>query len=881
MSRLLPRATLAERGMVLLVMALCTFLVASAAGTALWLRTSADDVASRLFAAAPYPATQLQVSYDAVVDEQVPADGGAAVEQALATPLREALRPPRAAVISPEMVPEVLPPRPGEPIYLSVAALPDSRALVDVEAGRMPRPGSGVQALPPRVAAAYDGPADSAVVEVALEASAARELEMPLGSWVALGSPSYQGVLEPPAVLHVVGTFRPADPYPTALDDVETLRRPAISETPELNLVRATALAADSETVLGAQWTDEPQVRWTFDPGGTPTADEAEVLVEEGRQVGLQDWPPVVDAAAAGAATNIGDLAEQVVAQRRTSDGLVLLALTALGAGALTVLLAASLVLADRRGPVTTVVRARGASGPWLVARRGGEALLLVAPGVVVALVAVGWASGRPPRVSEVVVALAAAATCAVVVMAAQVVPRGSAGGQLQAVLGDALQLVAVALAVAVTVLVLLDDALAPDDPLMLVLPPLLGAAAAVVVMRGLQGVLGALRRLARRTHPLGPVVALSQSVAVARTVVVASTAVVLAASAAVLAVAVSDTVHRGAERTGWEQVGADVSVATGGLDDEAVRALADLPGVESVAPVFTIGSVSLDTRTGVEGVQVVGVDPAALAAVGDGPLGDLDLARGGEELTAVASSDLALDDGRAVLRYAQSLVDVEVVERLDSIPGITRGGSFLLVDLARLEAATDRNLESYDIVLLAGDPSRDAVLAEARRADPQAVVRTRADVVRDQLDGPAVARTLASLTVATVVAATLAGFAVLLCVGLGAPERRRTALVLGRIGADPRQAARIGVVSILPIVAAAGLAAVGCGLLLTGVAGSGFDLAGLTGTLGSLTVRPDPLTGAAIAAALAGLLMLAALTARTRAPSPARTPDRPDLEQP
>jgi hypothetical protein len=324
-------ASLAERGLVLLVALLCTLVVAAAAGTALWLRTSADELASQLFADAPYPSTQVQVAYDDVTDRAVPPGGGEEVARAVAPALRETLAAPRSAVVTTEMVPEVLPPRPGQPSYLSVAGLPDAESLVEVVRGRMPRPGSAPQELPPEVAAAHEGRRSAVpVVEVVLEVSASRELEMPVGSWVELGSPSYQGVFEPPAVLHVVGTFRPSGAYPTALDDVDTLRRPSISILPELNLVRATALAADEATVMEARWTDLPQVRWTLDPVGTPTAAQADVLVEEGRQVELQDWPPVVDAGGVGAATNIGDLATEVVDQRRTSDGLVALALTAL-----------------------------------------------------------------------------------------------------------------------------------------------------------------------------------------------------------------------------------------------------------------------------------------------------------------------------------------------------------------------------------------------------------------------------------------------------------------------------------------------------------------------------------------------------------------------
>ena len=431
-----------------------------------------------------------------------------------------------------------------------------------------------------------------------------------------------------------------------------------------------------------------------------------------------------------------------------------------------------------------------------------------------------------------------------------------------------------------VSVLVLLGGSIAPDDPLLLVLPPLLGTAAAVVVVRGLQLVLGGLRRAARRTRPVAPVVALSQAAAVARRVVVATTALVLAVSSVVLAVAAADTLRRGAEQAGWEQVGADVAVEAGGLRPPAVDQLTALEGVRHVAPVFTADSVSVDTRTGVEGVTVVGVDPEQLAAVSEGPLRDLDLTpRDDGRLPAVASSDLVLDDEQAQLLYAQARVELQVVERLERLPGVTEGGSFVLVDLAAFEAATERTLQTFTTVLLAGAPDRDEVQATVRAVDPQAIVTTRAGVTRERLESPAVARTVATLAVATVAAAALAVFGILLTVGLGAPERRRTADVLAAVGAERRLAARIGVVALLPIVLAGGVAALGCGLLLTAVAGSGFDLAGLVGTAEHLVVRPDPVTAAAVAAGLLALVLLAAVAALISRPSRSDRPDRTDPE--
>lgn len=857
--------------MLLLVAALATFLVAAAAGTSLWLRTSADDIAAQVFGEAPAPATQLQVSYEGVRAEEVPPAGGREVDAALPGLLRDHLEEPRSHVVSPQMVPESLPARPGQPSFLMVAGLPEADRLVDVVGGRMPAPGT-TGPVPDKVVAAWDdAPRRPAVVEVALQGEASRELELPVGSWVTLGSTSYQGAPgPPPALLHVVGTFRAADPYPSPLDDLDSLREPSISELPEFNLVRATALAADQETVLAARWTSSPSVRWTFDPVGTPAAGDAEQLVKEVRQVGIQDWPQVVPASGTGANTGIGDLAQAVSDQRRASDGLVTLTLTTLAAGALTVLLSAALVLAWRRGAVTTVVQARGAPSRWLVLRRGGEALLLVLPGVVLAIIMVWALSGSPPRPADLGATLAVAVACALVVTAAQTVPRaGTGGSQLQAVLGDALQFVAVGLTVLVSVLVLVGGALAPDDPLLLVLPPLLGAAAAVVVVHGLQLLLGGLRRAVRRTRPVAPVVVLSQASALARRVVVASTALVLAVSSAVLAVAAADTLRRGADRAGWEQVGADVSVESGGLRPPIVGQLADLEGVRGVAPVFTADGVSLDTRTGVEGVSVLGVDPETFAAVSEGTLRGSDLnPREDGRVPAVASTDLALDDEQAQLLYAQARVDLQVVDRLERVPGLTEGGSFVLVDLAALEAATDRTLQTFTTVLLAGMPDPAEVQATVREIDPRAVVTTRAGVTRDRLASPAVARTVDTLAVATAAAAALAVFGILLTVGQGAPERRRTGAVLAALGGRRRQAARIGVAALIPIVVAAGLAAAACGLLLTVVAGSGFDLAGLAGTREHLVVRPDLVSTVALAAGLLALIALAGVAARASRPT-------------
>ena len=246
--------TRAHRGLVLLLALLCGALTVATALTASWVRASADDLSAAAFREALHPATQVQVTYTSVRADDVPEGAADEVAAAVAPALRTVLTPPRHAVTTIQMVPKVLPARPAEPAYLAVAGVADAADLVEVVEGRLPEPGDPVTALPPEVAAEYDGPARAAVVEVVLQEDAAVELDMPVGSWVTLSGTSYFPRGRGPAVLHVVGTVRAADPYPSPVDDVDALRAAFVSDTPELNLVRATALAADEETVLGATW---------------------------------------------------------------------------------------------------------------------------------------------------------------------------------------------------------------------------------------------------------------------------------------------------------------------------------------------------------------------------------------------------------------------------------------------------------------------------------------------------------------------------------------------------------------------------------------------------------------------------------------------------
>lgn len=850
MRPLLIRPSLAHRGQVLLLVVLCACLVTGAAAASTWLRTTADDLASQVFGS-DFARAQVKVDYLDVPASTVPAGGTARMQAALPPAIADVVTPPRHSVSSPEMVPKPLPQKTGLPGFATVAALPNLADLVEIRAGRLPRPGHPVVSLPGDIAAGYRAnnlptgmyPRGKAeVVEVILEVSGAEALDVGVDSYVALGATSYnyQGV--EPAVLHVVGLYRPAAPYPTPLDDLDTGRKALIDPTPNAASVRFTALAADEATVLGGTWEREPILRWTFDPNGTPSAGDAGALVEQARQLELQTWPPMARSTDYRAQTGLGDLAQKVVDQRSTSDGMAFLALTSLAAGGFAVLLAAALLLAGRRSEQTEVVRARGASHRWLTAQRGAEAVLIVLPGLALAAaVVLLWGDDGLLSV-DFAVAVVTAVVCAALVTGAQAVPRATGETVLQVVLRDASQLVLVVLAIAVGLVVWRRGEVDSGDPLTLLAAPLVGSAAAVVVMRVLQLLLSGLRAAVQQARRLTPVVGLSEAVAISRRITVAAGAVVLALACVVLALATTDSLRSGAERTGWEQVGADLVVQSPGFQDDAVEEIASLPGTEAVAPVFAGDSVSLETAEGVEGIRLIAFDPTAMREVGaESPI-PVDLPAGsGKELVALASPDLQLDGEHTELRYGSSVTPVRVVDRLAEIPGVTSGESFLAVDAAALTRVADRNLTDYAAVLVKGDPNLAAVERIVHGRNPLGVVEARSAVTEGQLESPVVTRSTALLTAAAVAGGVVAVFAVVFIVTLGAPVRRRTTALLAALGADDKEARRVAGLGIAPLVAGTCLAAIGCGTALVLLADHGLALGPLIGAESPLPVRPSP----------------------------------------
>jgi hypothetical protein len=276
--------------------------------------------------------------------------------------------------------------------------------------------------------------------------------------------------------------------------------------------------------------------------------------------------------------------------------------------------------------------------------------------------------------------------------------------------------------------------------------------------------------------------------------------------------------------------------------------------------------------------VSVVAVDRAALRQVTQAAPDQVRVPASGDgELAVLASPDLDLDGGSSTLDYAQAEVPVAVAGRSGRLPGIDVESPFVVVDIEAFRAAVDRVLPAYDTLLLSGTPDPAAVRSLVREISPMATLRTRDAVAAEALGGEVVTRTLGVVRAVAVGGVLLAVFGALLAVLLGRPGRRRTRSLLRDLGADVRQARWTTALELVPVMLAAGLAALGCGMLLVRVVGAGVDLAVLTGAGARPQMGVDGLSwlGAAAAVLLLVVVVVAASTGenvRGRRPGAGRT---------
>lgn len=499
-----------------------------------------------------------------------------------------------------------------------------------------------------------------------------------------------------------------------------------------------------------------------------------------------------------------------------------------------------------RRVSAARVLRARGASTGRLVALFGGEGGVLgvigAALGAAVGAMTVGWAG---PTV--VVVPLALAAVPAVVL------PRGAltdarrrgrsdlggprSRGMLRA-LGEAVLFVVTAL---LSALVITRGGIGSADPLLLVLPVLLGACGSILALRLLPPLLRAAERRGRGGASLvallGPARALRDPVVRVAPVL----AVVVGLGVAVFSVAFAATVSSGIVRAASITVGADVRIDGAYVDEAAADRVAALDGVETVAALR--GDFSVEATAGSQRARahVYTVDRDEFTAVQRDsaaalPLPEQLAAAAADGVVPVVASDALLERLDAIDPAEQQIeIDGAPVRIVGTAPSQVPFGAaeqWVIVDPANAAALGQRGSGMSQLYLaIAPGADPDAVGAAAvRELGGAAVFETPAAIAAGYAADPAFRIVQGALLAASGIVAVLLAVAVVATLMLGTPARVRMLAVLRTLGHPSRGARRLVAWEVSPALLLALPFGVGVGVAMAWLVIPRLDLRGFVG---------------------------------------------------
>ena len=524
-----------------------------------------------------------------------------------------------------------------------------------------------------------------------------------------------------------------------------------------------------------------------------------------------------------------------------------------------------------RRTPVLSLLSARGASGLQLRGAMALEGVIVAVPAAALGvLLAHVLLPGDPGLVGWFAPALLALAP--IVLFAALTSPRGLRAPRNDLRMRGAsrarvfVELGVVGLA-AVSVWLLSRRGLVPSaaavgvDPLLSATPLLLALAVCVVALRLYPAPLLALQRVLRRRDGAVGVLGAARAVRDPALGFATALALVVGVSIVVFSTVFVGTVRQGLERGARDAVGADLQVRAFVLDDAAVAAARDVPGVaDAVTLVRAVGVPFVDGASETD-VFLVVADTEALARIRP----DLPVLDGARSPVPVLVSDdwvdrVSPDDaelGDAVVTVADNIPAT-------ALPGMTR--HWILVD-ARSVDALDLGLPAPERLLVSLEPTADpaevaAALEEAvASTQPQSVrglvvVRDTASALREARS-PAIASVEGALLLAAVVSLLLTVLTVVLASVAAAAARNRLLGVLRILGMSTPQLRGVLSWELGPLAITAIVVGTGLGFGLAGIVTSVLDLRPFVGGLSQPGPVIDPL-----AVAVALLVFLATVVA-------------------
>jgi putative ABC transport system permease protein len=581
------------------------------------------------------------------------------------------------------------------------------------------------------------------------------------------------------------------------------------------------------------------------------------------------------------------------IATAASVDTLLWLLYVSLTVAGLAVLLLAARMVAMRRSPEITVIRARGGSLWQIAIGTGRDAALLCVPAAGIAAAAAilvvpgagsaqgaGSAGGWWPPIAVVAVAVLGPALIAAWQhrlprhrTAFSRVPRGGARLVIEAAL----------VAASVAGIVVSRDQGAQAGSGVNVYtssaPVLVAIPAVIVVLRlyplALRGLVRAFARTSRAPAFLG----LARASRTSLTPALPALALVLALTVAAFAGMVRDAVVNGEVAASWQTAGADATVTSSytaqrfTISPAVARAVAAVPGVTHAAQVV---DESWTTPAGRQ-VNVLAVDPASYAELVTGthgfpqvPAGLLATPgkAGAPQPVLVSPQAAALlrapaqGSGAVTLSTSQASlrpVQVRVAGVIASTPALPGGGAFVIMPLAAIKStiAPPAPAPVNEMLLTGGSIDQAQLTTVVRDTLPDGVATFRSAALSALTGGPLQHGAFMLFSLAVVVAAILGLAVMLLELALGAAEREATLARLATMGLGEGQRAWVVALEVLPAVIAAAVAAWACALALPQVLAPDIDLSVFTGSSVTVKLAADV---ASIAVPLAGLAVLAAV---------------------
>jgi putative ABC transport system permease protein len=775
----------------------------------------------------------------------------------------------------------------GIPVHLQVGYRDPFTSYTRLVAGRYPGPAT----YAPASTQANGAPPLALTIEVVVSRQTARAFGLHPGSKVPIVGPQVatSGKLSG-ITLDVTGIVAPRNPGssfwkadPTALtpDLVKPLSAPPFWVTE--------VLAGPGE--IDAVQTDfGPQglnMQWELPLDvAAINGDQAQPLYDTLAKLSGQTPTLTQDVAPVGSALTVTNGLLQplsaFVSTAQAVDTLLWLLYVSLAvAGAVTLLLAARMVVMRRSGELT-MRRARGASMTqiaWTMAR--GAAIACVPAAAVGVALGVLLVPGPAPAggwwvpAGTVVVAIFAPAAVAVW---QQRLPRHRARDRRRR--RDRTRVVVEAtacLAAIAGIIVFRQQGTASAstgagtgvDLYTSAAPVLIAIPAVIVVLRLYPLLLRGLLRGSARGSGATAFLGLARAARTALTPALPAFALVLALTVAAFAGMVRDAVTRGEVAASWQAAGTDATVnvagpLTGGevITPAVERAVAAVPGVTRAVAVLE------DSWTTPNDQQITGVavDPASYAALVSGtqtfPPVSAALLSAGNPQPVLASPQAAADlggHGVGTLTTQSGIrpLNVRVAGVLSSTPAAPGAAAFVIMPVAAIHGQTGS--APLNELLLTGGNIDSARLTEVLgKVLPGAVVTYRSDVLNGLTEAPLQHGTFVLFELA-LAAAVLLGLAVMLLeLALGAAERETTLARLAAMGLGEGQRARVVTLEVLPAVIAAAVAAGACAYVLPRVVAPAIDLSVFTGSTASVALAPDlasfalPLAGLVVAAFLA-----------------------------